>query len=269
MKKHLSFHSFSLPFTPFHSLIILSLFTFYLSPFTLSAQDINVRVGYNIGGTTPLPMPASIRSIDAFRLTPSCLVGGDVQFSILNSQFSISTGFRLENKGMDADVTVKSYSMEMKKGDSQISGLFTGHVSQQVTQWMLTIPINFTFHLSPLAPQGRRPQFTFKFGPYFSLLLKKEFSGIASDGYLRQGDPTGPRIEIGNKEGEWATYDFSDEMRSLQWGLGVGFDWRFSHHVGLSVDLNWGLSGIFNSDFKTVEQPLYPIYGCIGLSYNL
>lgn len=242
---------------------LLILFTFLLSPFTLSAQsdslDVKVRVGYNIGGTAPLPMPASIRSIDAFRLTPSFLVGGDVILP-LGDRFGLSAGLHLENKGMDADVTVKSYSMEMKKGNSQISGLFTGHVSQQVTQWMLTIPVSFRFQVS---------SFTFKFGPYFSLLLKKEFSGIASDGYLRQGDPTGPRIEIGNKEGEWATYDFSDEMRSLQWGLGVGLDWRFSRHVGLSADLNWGLSGIFNSDFKTVEQTLYPIYGCIGLFYNL
>ena len=31
MKKHLSFHSFSLPFTPRYSLIILSLFTFCFS----------------------------------------------------------------------------------------------------------------------------------------------------------------------------------------------------------------------------------------------
>lgn len=239
---------------------IFSLFTSHSSLAQTDSLDVKIRVGYNIGGTAPLPMPASIRSIDAFRLTPSFLIGGDVCFH-MSGTWGIAAGLHLENKGMDADVTVKSYSMEMKKGDSQISGLFTGHVSQQVTQWMLTLPIQ--------AAWSPNRSVTVKFGPYFSLLLKKEFSGIASDGYLRQGDPTGPRIEIGNKEGEWATYDFSDEMRSLQWGLGVGFDWRFSSHVGLSADLNWGLSGIFNSDFKTVEQPLYPIYGCIGLFYNL
>ena len=39
MKKHLSFHFLSLPFTPCHSLILLSLLTFHLSPFTsVSAQ---------------------------------------------------------------------------------------------------------------------------------------------------------------------------------------------------------------------------------------
>ena len=261
MKKHLSFHSFSLPFTPFHSLIILS---FLLSPFTLSAQadslDVKVRAGYNLGGTSPIPLPASIRSIDAFRLTPSPMVGADIQFPIPNSQFSISAGLCFENKGMDIDATVKSYHMAMTKGNSAIEGLFTGHISQQVTQWMLTLPINFQFSIS---------NFQLKLGPYFSLLVSKEFSGIASDGYLRQGDPTGPKVEIGNKEGEWATYDFSDDMRSLQWGLSIGVDWRVAAHFGLSANLNWGLSGLFTSDFKTVEQTLWPIYGNTGVFYSL
>ena len=239
--------------------VIFSIFNLHSSICRADSLDVKVHVGHNIGGTAPLPMPASIRSIDAFRLTPSPCIGANFTFHL--SPFTFSVGLYLENKGMDADVTVKSYSMEMKKGASQISGLFTGHVSQQVTQWMLTLPLQATWSPSYAV--------TFKFGPYFSLLLKKEFSGIASSGYLRQGDPTGPRIEIGNKEGEWATYDFSNEMRTLQWGLSFGLDWQIVRHVGLSANLKWGLSGIFNSDFMTVEQTLYPIYGSIGLFYRL
>ena len=245
-------------------LFIAAIFSIFNSQFSIcraDSLDVRIRAGYNLGGTSPLPLPATIRSIDAFRLTPSPMVGADIIFpNLLPARMGVRLGLHLENKGMDIEATVKSYHMEMTKGSSQIGGLFTGHVSQQVAQWMLTMPINFEFRIS---------NFEIKFGPYFSLLLKKEFSGIASDGYLRQGDPTGPKIEIGNKEGEWATYDFSDEMRSLQWGFSLGLDWQIVHHFGLSVDLNWGLSGIFNSDFKTVEQTLYPIYGCIGLFYNL
>ena len=108
-----------------------------------------------------------------------------------------------------------------------------------------------------------------KGGPYVSYLLNKDFSGIASEGYLREGDPTGAKIIIGNKEGEWATYDFSDKMRNLQFGVGVGVDWKPWSCVGFSADLNWGLNGIFNSDFKTVEQTLYPIYGTISVFYRI
>ena len=161
---------------------------------------------------------------------------------------------------MDAEVTVRGYRMAMVKGNSQISGLFWGHVSQEVSQWMLTVPVSFQLSIS---------DFRFRLGPYVSLLVSKEFSGIASDGYLRQGDPTGPKIEIGNKEGEWATYDFSDDMRSLQWGVGIGVDWQMSSRLGLSADLHWGLSCIFQSDFKTVEQTLYPIYGSVGVFWRI
>jgi hypothetical protein len=74
---------------------------------------------------------------------------------------------------------------------------------------------------------------------------------------------------MGCEEGEWATYDFGDDMRTCQIGISVGIDWAFCRKLGLSADLSWGLSGIHHSDFKTVEQTLYPIYGTIGLFYRI
>lgn len=222
--------------------------------------DLKVRVGYNIGGTTPIPLPASIRSIDAFRLAPSVSIGSDVDIHI-NDTWGVTTGLYFENKGLDADITTKGYKMEVKKGTSQISGLFTGHVKQKLTQWMLTLPIRATY--------GIGNKVTLKAGPYVSLLLSKSFSGIAYDGYIRQGNPTGPKIEIGSTETDWATYDFSEKMRSLQWGISLGIDWEIANRLGVSADLQWGLSGIFKSDFKTVEQTLYPIYGTLGIFYRL
>ncbi|MBR1469678.1 MAG: PorT family protein [Prevotella sp.] len=217
--------------------------------------EVKTRVGYNIGGTAPIGMPATIRSIEAFRLTPSFMVGFDVAMP-LKQKWGLQAGLHFENKAMNAEVTTKGYRMEVVKGDSKLDGLFTGHVKQEVTEWMLTLPIEATYALGKV---------TLKAGPYFSLLLHKDFSGIASNGYLRQGDPTGPRINMGNKDGEWATYDFSDEMRPLQMGVSVGADWQVHRKIGLSADLNWGLTGIFKSDFKTVEQTLFPIYGTIGI----
>ena len=226
----------------------------------IDSVDVRLRIGYNFGGTSPLSLPASIRSIDAFRPTFSPCIGAEMTIPVVSGQWSVVGGIRLENKGMDAEVTVRGYRMAMVKGNSQISGLFWGHVSQEVSQWMLTVPVSFQLSIS---------DFRFRLGPYVSLLVSKEFSGIASDGYLRQGDPTGPKIEIGNKEGEWATYDFSDDMRSLQWGVGIGVDWQMSSRLGLSADLHWGLSCIFQSDFKTVEQTLYPIYGTVGVFWRI
>lgn len=227
---------------------------------TLDSLQLKARAGYNIGGTAPIPLPETIRSIDGYSLTPSFMVGVDASLP-LSPKWGIAVGVRFENKGMKGDVTTKAYRMEVVKGESRLSGLFTGHVSQKVTQWMFTVPVQATLQL------GRNV--TLKGGPYLSLLLSKEFSGIASDGYLREGNPTGAKILMGNREGEWASYEFNDNMRDLQFGVGIGADWQLYKGLGVSADLNWGLTGIFPSDFKTVEQTLYPIYASIGVFYRL
>ena len=227
---------------------------------TLDSLQLKARVGYSIGGTAPIPLPETIRSIDSYSLTPSFMVGFDAMLP-LTQQWGIMTGLRFENKGMKGSVTTKAYFMEVVKGDQKMSGLLTGHVEQKVKQWMLTVPVQATFTLS------RRV--ILKGGPYVSFLLSKDFSGIASDGYLRKDSPTGSKILMGNREGEWATYDFDDDMRSVQFGVGLGVDWQVYKCLGVSADLNWGLTGIFPGDFKTVEQTLYPVYGTIGVFYRL
>ena len=225
----------------------------------LSNSEFKVRIGYSIGGTAPIGIPATIRSIDSYKLTPSFIIGIESTKTIY-SNWGVLIGFHMENKGMDVEATTKAYRMEVKKGESVLNGLYTGHVRQKVTEWMFTIPIQATYQLS------NRVQL--KAGPYFSLLLNKDFSGYVYDGYLRQGDPTGPKVSMGTDENERATYDFSDDMRNLQMGIGAGVDWQVHKNIGVSADLNWGINGIFKKDFKTVEQTLYPIYGTISAFYK-
>jgi len=226
----------------------------------LDSIQLKVRAGYSIGGTTPIPLPETIRSIESYSLTASFLVGFDAMLPI-TQKWGIMTGLRYENKAMKAAVDTKAYYMEVTKGDQQMAGLFTGRVDQKVKQWMLTVPVQATLTLSQ--------RVMLRGGPYVSFLLSKEFSGIASDGHLRKDTPTGAKILMGSQEGEWATYDFTDDMRSVHFGVGVGVDWRVYKGLGVSADLNWGLTGIFPGDFKTVEQTLYPVYGTIGVFYKL
>ena len=222
--------------------------------------QVKARAGYSIGGTLPVGLPETIRSIDSYKLTPSFLIGADVQMP-LGSKWGLLTGLYFENKAMNADFTTKDYHMELIKGDTELDGLFTGKIHQEATEWMFTLPIQATYTFNN--------KLQLKAGPYFSLLTKKSFDGIASDGYLRQGNPTGPKVLIGNTEEEQATYDVSGDMRRFQMGLGVGLDWQFYRGLGASFDLNWGLNGIFKSDFKTIEQTLFPIYGTISVFYRL
>lgn len=67
--------------------------------------QMRARVGYNIGGTAPIGIPATIRSIDAFRLTPSFMAGVDLMLP-LSGRWGVAAGGRFENKAMDTDVVV-------------------------------------------------------------------------------------------------------------------------------------------------------------------
>lgn len=222
--------------------------------------QLKARVGYSIGATTPLGLPASIRSIESFKLTPNFMVGVDGMYP-LSEKFGLQTGLHFDIKDMDGEVTTKGYHMKVKMDEDEMEGLYTGHVRQIVRQRMMTIPLQLTYDLSK--------KVQLKGGPYLSLLLDKEFYGYAYDGYLRKDDPTGAKVVMGNVEGEWATYDFGSDMRNAQVGVSVGVDWAFHRSLGLSADLSWGLTGIHHSGFKTVEQTLYPIYGTIGLFYSI
>ena len=221
---------------------------------------IQLRAGYNIGATTPIGIPATIRKLNSFNLAPNVLLGVDATLP-LSGQWGLFTGLHFENKGMDAAITTKGYHMAMVKGGEQLEGVYTGRVEQHVKAWMFTLPLQASYSLSE--------RWQLRFGPYLSLLTAKTFNGNVSDGYLRKDTPTGQKIEMGHEPEERATYDFSADMRRLQVGLDLGADWQLGHRVGFSADLSWGLTGLMHSSFKTVEQTLYPIYGTLSVTYQL
>lgn len=126
---------------------------------------------------------------------------------------------------------------------------------------MLTVPLLATYSLSD--------NVRLKLGPYASYVRSHKFTGYAYDGYLRVGNPTGTKVELGSEEGSRGTYDFSDSMRNIQAGVVIGADWFFYKQWGAFADLSWGLTGVFHGSFNTIEQTLYPIYGTIGISYKI
>ncbi len=221
---------------------------------------VDVHLGYAIGGSAPIGVPESIRKLNKFSLTPNLMLGLDAHRQI-NDRWGFMTGIHFENKGMSIDATVKNYHMEITRGGQTLNGQFTGRVTTDVTAWMFTLPLQATFNVSN--------KVQFKLGPYFSYLTNRTFDGYAYDGYLRVGNPTGEKVELGTKEGERGDYDFSEHMRRFQWGVDLGVDWHITKRFGAFADLSWGLSGIHQSDFHTIEQTLFPIYGTVGVSYRI
>ncbi len=220
----------------------------------------DLRIGYNIGGTAPMGMPASIRSLDSYKLTPSVMIGLGV-YKPLTSHWGVTTGLRLENKGMNIDATVKNYHMRIVRGGQSLEGMFTGKNHSEAEQWMLTLPLQATYCFNN--------KVSVKAGPYLSYVRSHTFKGDAYDGYLRVNDPTGEKVELGTAAGDRGTYDFSDDMRNLQWGVMAGADWRFHQAWGVFVDLSWGFTGIFKSNFHVIDQTMYPVYGTIGITYRM
>ena len=219
-----------------------------------------VRLGYNLGGTAPVGMPETIRGLSRYTLIPNLLIGMDIQ-KPLGNHWGLMLGLHVEDKDMKTDARVKSYHMAMQQGGQSLEGLFTGQVVTEVTLGMVTIPVLATYDLSS--------KVRLKGGPYVSFVYNREFSGYAYDGYLRVGDPTGNKVDIGSERGTRGTYDFSDDLRKLQVGIDVGADWYFSRRWGASLDLAWGVNGIFKKDFNVIDDTLFPIYGTIGVIYKI
>lgn len=217
------------------------------------------RLGYSLGGSAPVGLPATIRSLEDFPLTPNLHFGIDAHRHLTGS-WGLLTGLHYENKGMSTDAKVKNYHMEIVRGGEVLNGVFTGNVVTKATEWMFTVPFMTTYDVR---------RFRFKFGPYFSVLSKNEFYGWAYNGYLRVGDPTGAKVVLGATPDERGDYDFSGNMRRMQFGIDLGVDYMISNRVGAYTDLSWGLTGVHKSNFHTIEQTLYPIYGTLGIIYKI
>lgn len=226
----------------------------------LDGWEYTARLGYNIGGTAPIGMPATIRSLNKYKLKPNVALGVDVH-KRFTPQWGVLTGIHMESKGMEIDATVKNYHMTMSKGGDEIEGYYTGKLVTECEEWVLTVPVMATFNVSN--------KVMLKCGPYLSYVATKTFKGYVYDGYLRRMLPVGEKIEIGNTDESRGTYDFSDKMRRVQVGIDFGVDWQIGHRWGTYADLQWGLNGIHHSSFKTIEQTLYPIYGTLGVIYKL
>lgn len=216
-----------------------------------------LHAGFNIGGTSPLPIPAEIRSVDKYTPPISFSISGSVNKKF-GDRWGLQVGIRLEDKGMKTGATVKQYHMSITGYDGeQKSGYWTGKVRTQVSQSTIAFPVVASYSVSP--------RWDIKLGPYVSYVIEREFTGTVFDGYLREGTPVGDKIVIA--DGNVATYDFSKDMRRFQWGMQLGAEWKAFKHFSIFSDLSWGLNDIFKKDFETITFNMYPIYLTMGFGY--
>lgn len=246
------------------------MFLMLFSSFTLWAQeesqgmlwsalrglDYRIKAGFNIGGTSPVPLPAEIREVKSYKPGMQIAIEGNV-IKWFDRKWGTLLGMRLENKGMRTDARVKNYHLVMdSKDNGHLEGAWTGYVKTKVKNSYITIPIQGIYKVSP--------RWDLKLGPYLSFLISRDFSGSAYDGYIREGGPTGEKIIIENEE---ATYDFSNDQRKFQWGIDAGGEWKAYKHLSVYADLTWGLNSIFRKNFESISFDMYCIYLNFGFGY--
>ena len=221
---------------------------------TEKGWNIRLSAGYLIGGTAPLPLPVEIRGINGFNPGLNFMIEGNAEKKFNGTAWGLQFGLRFDTKGMTTDATTKNYHMEMSSGGAKVVGSWYGKVKTHVENIYFSVPVTATYTI------GQR--WTLSAGAYASYLLHGVFDGEAYDGYIRNQDPTGEKTEVSS-----AGYDFSSDIRKFQWGVQAGGEYVIYKHLAVFANLQWGLNGIFPSDYSCITFPLYPIYGTLGFSY--
>lgn len=225
---------------------------------SLRGLEYEVKAGFNVGGTSPLPLPEEIRAITGYKPNVCFSIEGNVtKWLDVQKKWGVILGVRLETKGMETTARVKNYSMEIIDGGSKLKGNWTGRVKTKVRNSYVTIPLLAAYKVSP--------RVRLHAGPYISFMSDGDFSGNVYDGYLRKDNPTGTKVEF--RDGKVAPYDFSDDLRTFQWGLQAGADWRAFKHLNVFGSLLWGMNDVLKKDFNTITFAMYPIYLNVGFGY--
>lgn len=226
----------------------------------LHGLEYEFKAGVNFGGTSPLPLPQEIRSIDSYKPGLAISIEGNVtKWLDQKKEWGVNLGVRLDTKTMTTEATVKNYGMEIINSIGRpTGGLWTGGVKTKVKMSLLTVPVLATYQINK--------RWRVSAGPYFAYLMDGDFSGHVYEGHLRTPDATGEIVSFTGDN--IATYDFSDELRNFQWGLQVGGSWKAYRHLNIHADLTWGLNDIFNKQFKTITFAMYPIYLNVGFGYK-
>ena len=233
--------------------------TMGVSATVLDSLRYDARLGYALGGTVPTHIDNKIRHINSFNPGFNFTVAVEGSYP-LSQRWSLHSGLRFELGSMDVDSRVKNYDIEVVRGEESLSGIFNGNVRIKTAQRRITLPIQAAYSLND--------KWSLRGGFFMAWLTNRRFWGWAYDGYLREGTPVGPKIEMGSDPGDRGDFDFDANMRHMQWGLDVGADWQIHRRWGAFAELTYGLSGLFKSDFHSVET-LRPLYGTLGIIYRI
>ena len=99
----------------------------------LHGWEYEIRAGVSIGGTSPLPLPVEIRSIDAYNPTLALMLEGNAIKWLGKLKMGSNNRGKTGNQNMITKATVKNYGMEIIGNDgNRLKGNWTGGVKTKV-----------------------------------------------------------------------------------------------------------------------------------------
>lgn len=221
--------------------------------------EYEVFAGVNMGGASPLPLPKEIRKLEDYNPKFNGSIGATVtKWMDEQQKWGIVTGLFIEQKGMTTAAIVKNYHTSIVMDGSSVEGYWTGKVHTTYASSQVSVPL--------LAGFSPTPSVKLSAGIFGAYRFDGAFNGYVSDGYLREGNPTGNKVAFGPEER--ANYDFSSSLRRWKWGVRIGGSWLAYKHFSVVGHLSWEFTPIFTRDFKTIASPMYPIYLNVGFGYR-
>lgn len=217
-----------------------------------------LTAGLNIGGLSPIPLPNNIRKIKSYNpgFNPSLGLEGIYHF---NKKWGLGLNPRLEYKGMKVKDSVMYFHTLIQMGEegesSSFEGDFTGTNYTSSRNLYLSLPIFVEF--TP------KEKWNYRVGSYVALLLDSKFEGNVSDGYIRNGNSLGEKINVTS-----AKFDFSEKLRKFDFGMYAGIKRDFGKHFSADVSLQWGLISAFPKSFSGISFPMYNVFGQLGAGYS-
>jgi len=206
--------------------------------------DYSAKIGLNVGGTMPFPLPENITKVESYTSLSPAISAEALRW--LNKKIGVSTGLRFENKGMKSIASVKEYSMKIEEYPAR----FTGTVDTEMSFNYLGLPI--------LAHYAVMDNFFVYAGAYYAYLLNGKFKGAVSNGYLDDDN--------GLKNISYEEYDFSKELKNYDAGLNIGLNFlQNNEHILFSFDFNCGLVSVFKN--KDVTGDMQNVYGKFSIGY--
>lgn len=222
--------------------------------------EYQAKIQLTLGGATPLGIPAQIRKIESFK--PTHVIGLEANATKWlheEQKYGIRVGLKIEGRGMKTQAEVKNYYTQIEDDSgAKTTGYFTGHVVTRANNTYLTLPVSFVWNVSE--------KWNIYGGFYVAAAVNKSFDGYIYDGIFREGTPIGePATFEGTAIG---VYDFSEDIRTFQFGEQIGVEYKLSPKFSISLDGSFASTSVFKKDFEAISFKMYNLFGNLGFAYK-